>query len=232
MSRLVLTDDQRKLAEDNIKLVYFYADRFVGTVPIDRDEIQAIMMFAFCKAAGTYNSSINIKFSTYATVCMHNELRMSLRQEYKWDKVAYLEDTLSNSSNVVDKSSMSPVDAIDDKQCDRLEDIATTHVIVEQLKEWLVKQHKYMRPTTVKVLDTWVNNPSITQVAISKKTGVSQTQVSQILCKAKERIIDTFFMGDKNFLIDGDHKVNKLSVDFMACSKEVDKKFRKKWSCR
>ena len=70
----MLTDDQRKLAEDNHRLIYGYAYK----KQLDIDEYYGILAIGFCKAAKAFDNSKRA-FSTFAYACMENEVLMYLR---------------------------------------------------------------------------------------------------------------------------------------------------------
>jgi len=219
---LMLTDEQSKLVTDNIKLVYYYAERFVGTVPLTKDEIHAEMYYGICKAAQTYDPCRKIAFSTYATRCMRNEVLMRLRQEKKWSQTLYLSDLAARTDRMDDTDSSSYDAFLSDKLEPALEDTAVMNVVVNEMKGWLQRQEKYMNVTTKRVIATWLEHPEQTQAELATLTNVSQAQVSRILGKIKGQIISTFFHGDNQFLLDGEQKVSQLSVDFMECAKRTD----------
>lgn len=209
---LHLTEEQQRLVEDNVRLVYYYAEKFVSSCPLDRDEIQGIMMYGLCKSAASFNPEKS-KFSTYATRCMRNELFMRLRQDKKWQKLSYLSD-IATSTDRMDMGESSWEEFIDRPGDKTLEYEAEIKITVEQLKEWIYSQEEYMNRTTRKVVHWWIENPQKTQADLAIITNVSQAQVSRILGRVKEHIISTFFRGDRNWLY-GEGEESELSNDFM-----------------
>lgn len=221
MGKIKLTEAQQELVEKNINLVYFYAEKFVGTVPVEKDEIHSVMMLGICKAAVTFNPEKS-KFSTYATRCMRNELFMRLRQENKWNRQAYISDIAARTDRQgenVDSGDQEDFILID-KSAPPLEDAAIIKVIVEQLTVWLNEQEAYMNPTTKKIIRAWLDNPEWTQAELAKETKVSQAQVSRILKRVKNQVISTFFRGNKDWLHDEQGRESELSREFMELSKE------------
>jgi RNA polymerase sporulation-specific sigma factor len=219
--KLELTDEQRVLVEENVKLVYFYAEKFVSSCPLDKDEIHAVMMYGLCKAAGTFKPDKS-KFSTYATRCMRNELFMRLRQEKKWGRASYLNDIAMKADRMDDDDSASYEAFMYDKDDTPIEDQAVNTVTVERLKEWLLKQEKHMNDTTKKVVTLWVQNPGMTQADLAEQTNVSQAQVSRILKRMKDQIISTFFRGDDSWFTGNMSGESELSNEFMALSRNEE----------
>lgn len=67
-----LNDEQRKLVEDNIKLVYYTIQLVKGNIN-NIDLIEAGYI-GICKAALYYNPYNNITFATYAISCIKHEI--------------------------------------------------------------------------------------------------------------------------------------------------------------
>lgn len=63
---LELNDDQKKLVEDNHKLIWFVINKY----HLDAEEYWDILAIALCKAAKRYKAEKKIKFSTFATHCL------------------------------------------------------------------------------------------------------------------------------------------------------------------
>lgn len=76
----IMTDDAKKLAEDNIRLAYFVAKQF-NNLQMDPEDINAVALLGLVKAASKYKTGGNIKFSTFATIVMQNEILMAWRKE-------------------------------------------------------------------------------------------------------------------------------------------------------
>lgn len=214
-----LTEEQQQLASDNINLVYFYAEKFAPTVNLEKEEIQAVMMFGLCKAVATWDPKKS-KLSTYATRCMRNELFMRLRQEKRWRRQSYLSDIAIKSDRVGEEDDAASWEAfIFDKEETTLEDRVETEVTVERLKAWLAQQEEYMNPTTAKVVQIWLDNPQSTQADLAKFTEVSQAQVSRILTRVKKHIIGVFFRGDHAYLYGGGVEESELANEFLHQSR-------------
>lgn len=76
---------RRMLQERNLRLVLYIAKKFSNT-SYSIDDLFATGCIGLLKATNTFNCEKNIKFATYASRCIENEILMSLRHEKKWDK--------------------------------------------------------------------------------------------------------------------------------------------------
>lgn len=77
-----LTDEQKKLVEDNHNLIYSYANK----KHISAEKWYDVLAIAICKAARTFDSDKG-KFSTWAYRFMDNELRTCWNKENKKSKI-------------------------------------------------------------------------------------------------------------------------------------------------
>ena len=67
-----MNEDQKKLAEDNIKLVYYFLYNHCLSI----DEFSDILMIELCKAAMYYDPELGPgSFSTFAYKCFINRIR-------------------------------------------------------------------------------------------------------------------------------------------------------------
>lgn len=75
------------LKQRNLRLVLHIAKKFSNT-SYSIEDLFSTGCIGLLKAANTFDSEKNIKFSAYASRCIENEILMLLRHERKWDKVA------------------------------------------------------------------------------------------------------------------------------------------------
>lgn len=81
-----MTDEQKKIVEENHKLIFDYLWRH--HYPIE--EYYDLAAIGLCKAAMTYDGESS-KFSTYAYTCMRNEI---IRYQQKWHRGKAIPDGL------------------------------------------------------------------------------------------------------------------------------------------
>jgi RNA polymerase sporulation-specific sigma factor len=122
-----------QLVNDNMKLSWFLAQRYLSTrIPLD--DLISITNFGLFKAARTFDPTKGFKFSTYATRCMENELRLEIRNRKKHNRTCYLEDTVCSD--------------YDDGNQLTIEDIIPDHKA----------QHDFSRYETVQHLEMAIDN--------------------------------------------------------------------------
>lgn len=79
----------QKLIEDNINLVYFVIHKYYPTFSKDEDIIQSGML-GLCRAANTWDES-RAAFSSFASKCIINDIRLELKRRKKHKGVLSLD---------------------------------------------------------------------------------------------------------------------------------------------
>lgn len=77
-------DQQEQLVEENLRLVYYLVKKNFAQDAVANsryDDFLAVGMLGLVKAAQTFNEEKQIKFATYASKCIINEILMFLRRE-------------------------------------------------------------------------------------------------------------------------------------------------------
>ena len=87
-------DAKKELIERNLRLVVYIAQRFVST-GLNVDDLTSIGTIGLIKASGSYDLEKNIKFATFASRCIENEILMYLRKVNKTKGEVSLDDPLS-----------------------------------------------------------------------------------------------------------------------------------------
>lgn len=68
MGACSLTEEQRKMVEDNCGLIYVALKQYC--IPREYEDFYGVMAEGLCNAVRTYNPNRGVKFSTYAMKCM------------------------------------------------------------------------------------------------------------------------------------------------------------------
>ena len=86
-----MTKEQEILVIENHNLIYYFIHKYNLSI----EDYYDICAIGLCKAANTYDDKKGIKFSTYAGVCIENEIKQELRKQ-KNILVYSLDMTFSN----------------------------------------------------------------------------------------------------------------------------------------
>ena len=80
-----LNDEQKKLVEDNIKLIYYTINRFFyGNLKyVDIEDLVGEGYIQLCLSSISYNKNLGYSFSTYFIKCYKNHLTKYLQNHYK-----------------------------------------------------------------------------------------------------------------------------------------------------
>lgn len=144
--------------EDNIKMAYQIAWRFTPTTVVDREDIIQMALIGLHKAIKNYKEELGFKFSTYACKIMRNEILKELK---RFKHHASLEEM---ELNVVDTSPTPEEEVLG---------------ALERFKSILTDREYTVIQLTIK---------GYNQKEISKQIKVSQSQVSRIFIKAKDKV--------------------------------------------
>ena len=83
-----------RLIERNIRLVVYIARRFENT-GVDLDDLISVGTIGLIKAVNSFDNEKKIKFATYASRCIENEILMHLRRIVKIKAEIYLDEPLN-----------------------------------------------------------------------------------------------------------------------------------------
>ena len=86
--------EKDKLIEENMKLVYYIVNKYYPSFIKDEDVIQEGMV-GLCKAASSWDDSKS-KFSTFASVCILNEIKLYFRANMKHNGLLSLDNSTEN----------------------------------------------------------------------------------------------------------------------------------------
>ena len=84
---------REKLIRHNLRLVAHIAKKYYA-LPSEQDDLISIGTIGLMKAVDTFDSTRRARFSTYASRCIENELRMHFRRERKNAPTLSLQETL------------------------------------------------------------------------------------------------------------------------------------------
>jgi len=143
---------------------------------VNYEELFACGEVGLVKAMNAYKLEKGIMFSTYATKCITNEMRMAIRQFHKH------EHTYSPNDLVGEEISF--IDTIVDERSNIERDILNRSVLDSAIKALV-----HLTPREREVMALVIQSRgTIEQWKIAKQIGLSQPQVSRIVRRAQKKL--------------------------------------------
>ena len=183
---------RRKIIEHNLKLVVYEVNSKFSNSLCDKDDLISAGVIGLIKAVDSYDITKNIKFATYASRCIDNEIRLSFRKVRKHLNLLRLD----NYVNCISDTTF--VELLCDEK-DFFENVFTKEeyemvrkIISElPLKEKIIVQMYF-----------GFNGRKYTQVEMAKEVNISQSYLSRvikdILNKIKNRLIEEHVIIEKH----------------------------------
>lgn len=175
-TRKPLTDEQRKLVEDNIKLAYEFVYRKGFTYGYEFEDAVQIALLGLIRAARTFKESKS-KFSSYAFLAMQSQFNMEYRKIKRQKESGII--NISLSEPITENERLSVEGTVVERQ-DSIEGIETV-ITIKNAYEKLNDKEKQIIYMTFYAKEEKAN-----QKNIAKKLGVSQSFVSRTLKKFRE----------------------------------------------
>lgn len=175
-TRKPLTEEQRKLVEDNIRLAYEFVHRKGFTYDYEFEDAVQIALLGLIHAAMTFKESKS-KFSTYAFLAMQSQFNMEYRRIKRQKESGII--NISLSEPIIKNEELYVEDIIVERQ-DSIENIETM-IAIKNIYEKLNDKEK-------QVIDMvfYAKEKEANQKNIAKKLGVSQSFVSRTRKKFRE----------------------------------------------
>lgn len=175
-TRKPLTDEQRKLVEDNVKLAYEFVHKKGFTYGYEFEDAVQIALLGLIYAAMTFKENKS-KFSTYAFLAMQSQFNIEYRKTKRQRESGII--NISLSEPIIENEDLSIEDTIVDNQ-DFVESIEVA-IATKDAYEKLNDKEKQVLNTIFYAKEKETN-----QMDVAKKLGVSQPFVSRTIKKFKE----------------------------------------------
>lgn len=157
--------NKNRLIEGNMRLALFIAKRFAGK--IDDEELVCISMVGLVKAANAFNPDKGVKFDTFASRVIQNEILYALRKQKK----TYQDVSMQSPVTMKEDQECELGDMIPDKRAERNMENVENAYLIENISKCLTGRE-------CRVVNAWING--MKQIQIAHELGISQTRVSKI----------------------------------------------------
>ena len=160
-----------KLIRHNLRLVAHVAKKYY-TTPDKQDDFISIGTIGLIKAVDTYDPARTLRFASYASQCIQNELRMHLRRVRREAGTLSLQEPLEGENGMLTLADTLPDEAVMEEDCERRDAAARLRTLVEQLPE------RERRLLTLRY--GLGGGAPLTQQEVAARFGISRSYVSRL----------------------------------------------------
>lgn len=170
---------REKLIRHNLRLVAHIAKKYYA-LPSEQDDLISIGTIGLMKAVDTFDSTRRARFSTYASRCIENELRMHFRRERKNAPTLSLQETLDAGK---EDSALTLADVLQDGFC--MEDSCEKQDDAQRLRR-LIEGLPARERKLILLRYGLAGQPPLTQLETAKLLQISRSYVSRLETHALE----------------------------------------------
>ena len=164
---------REKLIRHNLRLVAHVAKKYYAQ-PGDQEDLISIGTIGLMKAVETFDSTRKARFSTYASRCIENELRMYFRRERKNGGTVSLQETLEAGK---DDTALTLSDVLQDGFC--MEDRCEQQDEAQRLRQ-LIEGLPARERKLILLRYGLAGQPPLTQLETAKLLQISRSYVSRL----------------------------------------------------
>lgn len=169
---------ERMFFEQNEKFPHWIARRFQNT-GVDQEDLASIATVGFMKAYNTFDPDKNIKFATYASRCMDNEILMFLRRNKRH---AYGTTSIDDAINVDwDGNELTLMDVLDSGEdvLGSLEQRDTLQTALDFIKSLPERERSIIEMRFIE---------EKTQAEVAEALNISQSYISRLERKVQRKV--------------------------------------------
>ncbi|HJA24513.1 MAG TPA: sigma-70 family RNA polymerase sigma factor [Candidatus Fournierella merdigallinarum] len=162
-----------RIIRHNLRLVAHVVKKYYAA-PGDAEDLISIGTIGLIKAVNSFDSTKQARFSTYASRCIDNEVRMSFRRQKKAPATVSMNEPIESGR---DGSTLTVIDVVPDdflldEDCERRDETARLRRLVDDLSG---------RQRQVVLLRYGLSGqPPMTQQQVAELLGISRSYISRI----------------------------------------------------
>lgn len=165
---------KEKMMVHNLRLVVYIAKKFENA-PVSIDDLTSIGTLGLIKAVNSFLPSKNIKFATYASRCIENEILMYLRKQSNKSIDISIDDALSTDT---DGNELNLIDVLYTDEYEASKDIEKES---ERQVLWQSIKTLTTREKTIILMRFGLGGiPEKTQKEVADEIGISQSYISRL----------------------------------------------------
>lgn len=212
------SEEQEQLVLNNKRLVYYIAKGF-RIENSDFEDVISVGTIGLIKAAATFDESKKIKFVTYASQCIQNEIRMYFRKQKSYVNILSLEETIYSDCNGKEITLSEKIASLNKDFTDEIEERHNFAKVISIILNVLNTREKLI------ILYEFAG---CTQAFVAKTLNLSQSYISRIQKKAHNKI-EKYFKSEKKFkeiflvqAVDYFYKITFYSKDVKSLNKIIE----------
>ena len=172
---------REKLIRHNLRLVAHIVKKYYA-LPGDQEDLVSIGTIGLMKAVDTFDATRKARFSTYASRCIENELRMHFRRLRRGGTMVSLQETLEAGK---EDTALTFSDVLQDsfcmeENCERQEEAARLRQLIEGLP---ARERKL-----ILLRYGMAGQPPLTQLETAQLLQISRSYVSRLETHALEQL--------------------------------------------
>ena len=179
------TTARARLIRHNLRLVAHIVKKYYA-LPGNQDGLISIGTIGLMKAADTFDSTRRARFSTYASRCIENEIRMQFRRERRAGTTVSLQETLEADED----SSLTLADVLQDSFC--MEDTCETQSDIRRARQ-LIETLPARERQIILLRYGLGGQPPLTQLETARLLGISRSYISRLETHALDLLRQGFF---------------------------------------
>lgn len=175
-------DAAKIIIEHNIRLVLYLVNNKFKSIEYDKKDLVSIGNIGLIKAVKTFDKSKKVKFSTYATRCINNEILMFIKKVKKDQKIDSLDKTITHGK---EGKELKIKDIISD-EINIVKDYEKNinYKIIQEIIKELPERNREI----IMLYFGFYNNKTYTQKEIADIMSVSQPYISKLIPKIVKKI--------------------------------------------
>ena len=168
------------LIKHNLRLVAHVVKKYYST-SVEQDDLMSIGTIGLIKAVQSFSRDKDVRFSTYASKCIDNEVLMYLRKLRQNDTVVYLEDSIDNENK---DGKLTLKDSIQDDF--EIDEYCETQEMKQMVSNTVLEKLDGRQRQIIILRYGLFGNTPQTQQQICEMLGISRSYVSRLEKKAVE----------------------------------------------
>ena len=176
------SDSRDKIIYHNLRLICFEIKKKFSTVKYDKEDLFSIGTIGLMKAVDTFDINKGIKFSSYASRCIDNEILMFLRKIKKDKNLVSIDTTISFDNEGNELKIIDTLFDTDDKyeNYDNKELYSNIDRVIDTLPD--------KEKDIIKLFFGFYDGKKHNQYEIAKKLNISQSYTSRLLKRLVKKV--------------------------------------------